>query len=94
MNATLCASSLGKLADLGFIRPQNELRDRLDGLRAPRLHVHERIVIFDAGVGHSARDFAFARIDEVRGAGLILQLKRGDVAANARERRDHYARFR
>ena len=47
-----------KLADVGFVRTQDQLRDRLDRLRAPRFHVDERIAIFDARGRHGAREFA------------------------------------
>ena len=54
-----------QLADLRLVRPHDELRDRLDRLRAPRLHADERIAVFEADGRHDAADRAVAGRQEV-----------------------------
>src|SRR5205085_71800 len=43
-----------QLTDCAFVRPHNELGDRLDGLRTPRLHTDERIAVFETDGRHHA----------------------------------------
>ena len=79
---------VGKFADIGLVRAQDELGDRLDRLRAPRFDVDQRIMVLDAGDRHDAGEFAVAGRDVVRDARLILDVHRSDVAAQLEERRD------
>ena len=52
-------------SDLLLVRPHDHLRDRLDRLRAPGLHVDERIAIFQADGRHGAHQIGVAGGDEV-----------------------------
>ena len=70
-----------KFADTGLVRAQDQLGDRLDGLRAPRLGIDEGITVFDAGGRHDAGEVALAGGDVVGDAGLIIDIKRGEIAA-------------
>ena len=83
-----------EFSDLGFVRAQNELRDRFNGLRAPRLHIDERITILDPHIGHGAGDLAVAGIDVIGDARLILDIELCDVATDSGKRRDHHAAIR
>ena len=60
---------VGKRADAGFIGPQDELRDRLDRLRAPGLHADERVAVFQAGRRHDAPEIGLPDMDVVGYAG-------------------------
>src|SRR5215510_3616980 len=44
------------LSDLRLVRPQEHLRDRLQGLRTPGLNADERIAILQAGRRHAAHE--------------------------------------
>jgi hypothetical protein len=76
---------VGKRTDEGLVRPEDKLADRLDRLRAPGLHVDERIAIFEAGDRHHASNVALAGIDEVGHARLVGDVHVGVVPAHADE---------
>ena len=87
----LCASSLGNWPILDLVRPQDELGDRLDRLRAPRFDVDQRVTVFEPGDRHDPGQFMFAGRDVVRYARLVIDVERRHIAAQLEEGRDHLA---
>ena len=80
-----------QLADELLVRAHDDLGDRLDRLRAPRLHVDEGIAVLDAGGRHGAHFGVLAGGEVVRDAGLVFTDERGGVAAQRQERREDLA---
>ena len=68
------------LADLGLVRAQDQLGDRLDRLGAPRFDIDKRITVLDADRRHGAGKFALS--------GRLCSWRRpADLAHPARQRR-------
>ena len=82
---------VGKLARIGFVGTNDDLRDRLDRRRTPGLNVDEGIAIFEADRRHHAQRLGVADGEEVRNAGLVRDRGIDGVGAHDRKRRPDLA---
>ena len=81
---------VGKLARIGFIGTNDDLRDRLDSRGPPRLNVDEGIAIFKADRRHHAQRLGVAHGEEVRNARLVRDRGIDRIRADARKRRPDF----
>ena len=81
---------VGKLARIGFIGTNDDLRDRLDSRGAPRLNVDEGIAIFKADRRHHAQRLGVAYGEEVRNPRLVRDRGIDCIRADARKRRPDF----